>query len=199
MHLLNAASFLALAVTLPLTALASSTIDPRTICLLKPKVSGYPVSILGVCLEDKQANFIVEKFKSILTNPDRSAAKATAEALIAQVYVEESDSINILAGYTLGGPSFTSKKNFIDGVAAAPAIPSMKTLEVFHSCDKISWRWNVEGLGRQTYPVKGINTFVVDPCTGQIKATYIEFSSIAWGVDIGWTCTPPPAGSGPLQ
>ncbi|KAM7185511.1 hypothetical protein V8F20_011767 [Naviculisporaceae sp. PSN 640] len=194
MHLPSATSFLALAI--PTLASASSTIDRRTICLLKPKVAGYPVSILGVCLEDKQADFIVEKFRSILTNPDRKAAKKTAEELIADVYVEESDSINILAGYTLGGPSFTSKKNFVDGVAGAPAIPSMKTLEVFHSCNKISWRWNVEGLARNIYPVKGINTFLVDACTGQIKATYIEFSSIAWGVDIGWTCAPPAAGSG---
>ncbi|KAK3311957.1 hypothetical protein B0H66DRAFT_538905 [Apodospora peruviana] len=181
------------AVALSAITVVAGSLDQRALCKVKPKVPGYPVD-LGACLCDKQANFIVDKFKSILTNPDRTAAKTTAETLIAESYVEESDSINILAGYPLGGPSFASKQLFIDGVAAAPAIPSMDTLEVFHDCTRISWRWNVKGLGLNKYPVKGFNSFTVDPCTGQIKLSYIEFSSIAWGSDIGWTCTPP---SGP--
>jgi hypothetical protein len=91
----------------------------------------------------------------------------------------------------LGGPSFSTKETFIQGVAGAPAIPSMETLDIFHDCTKISWRWNVKGLGLNVYPVKGINNMVVDPCTGQIQLSYLEFSSMAWGTDIGWTCTAP--------
>lgn len=51
------------------------------------------------CLNDYQATYLVEQFKSILTNPDRQAANQTAQTVIADDYVEVSDSINSLAGY----------------------------------------------------------------------------------------------------
>lgn len=91
----------AMATTAAMAGVAS-VIDPRTgVCLLSPnKVPGYPSSVVGLaCLDDSQASFIVDKFRSILTNPDREAAGKTAQDLIAETYLEESDSINILAGY----------------------------------------------------------------------------------------------------
>ena len=69
----------------------------------------------------------------------------------------------------------------------------MDTLSVFHDCNNILWRWNVKGLALNVYPVKGMNQFTVDPKTGQISQSNIEFNSIAWGTDIGFTCTPPGA------
>jgi len=53
----------------------------------------------STCLTDAKANYFVQGFKSILTNPDREAANATAQVLVATGYVETSDSINSLAGY----------------------------------------------------------------------------------------------------
>lgn len=90
------------------------------------------------------------------------------------------------------GPTFPTKALFIQDVSTAPALPSIEDLEIFHGgCNKISWRWFVKDFGQ--YTAKGISTFTVDPCTGQIKLAFLEFNSIAWGRDIGWTCTPPPA------
>lgn len=73
----------------------------------------------------------------------------------------------------------------------------MDTLDLFHDCNNIAWRWNIPHLGANKYPVRGINLFTVNsPAKGQIVKTDLEFSSIAWGQDIGWTCQAPPAGSG---
>lgn len=77
----------------------------------------------------------------------------------------------------------------------APAF-KVDTLEVFHDCNRISWRWNASKIGINKYPVKGFNTFTVNsPAKGQVQKSYIEFSSIAWGQDIGWVCTAPAGGA----
>lgn len=62
------------------------------------RVPGYPYG-LPQCMSDAQAAFIVKTFKSILMNPNRAAAVTTGSSLIADNYVETSDSINVLAGY----------------------------------------------------------------------------------------------------
>ena len=61
-------------------------------------IPGYPMGN-GLCLTDQQAQFIVNAFETILVAPNRQVANTTAQTLIADGYVEESDSINFLAGY----------------------------------------------------------------------------------------------------
>ena len=68
----------------------------------------------------------------MLTNPNRNAVSTTAQTLIADGYVETSDSINILAGYPIGGASFTGKQTYIQNLIHAPPIPTMDTLKIFH-------------------------------------------------------------------
>lgn len=55
------------------------------------------------CLTDAQATYLVESFKNILSNPNRTAAAATAQVIISDDYIEVSDSINSLAGYPVSG------------------------------------------------------------------------------------------------
>lgn len=86
-----------LAATAVSSALAAPTLGLLSI-FSQDKVPGYPLGN-GFCLSDQQAAFIVKTFKSILTNPDRKGAIATANIIIADKYVETSDSINVLAGY----------------------------------------------------------------------------------------------------
>ena len=50
------------------------------------------------CLSDEQAKSIVDAFKKILTSPDRSVAKSTADQIIADEFLETSDSVNSLNG-----------------------------------------------------------------------------------------------------
>jgi hypothetical protein len=47
----------------------------------------------STCLTDAAATSLAEAFSSMLTNPDRSAANATGQAIIADGYNETSDSI----------------------------------------------------------------------------------------------------------
>jgi hypothetical protein len=80
---------------LPAVALATPTFGlPNP---LSP-IPGYPLGN-PFCLSDQQAQFIVKQFHDILTNPNRQAAGQQAQSVIADGYVEESDSINFLAGY----------------------------------------------------------------------------------------------------
>lgn len=101
-------SALTLAAAVPTTANPNWQNSP----LGKSPISGYPMGN-GLCLTDAQAKFLAGQFKSVLTNPDRQAANVTATALVADSYVETSDSINILAGFPLGGSTFSGKQAFI--------------------------------------------------------------------------------------
>jgi hypothetical protein len=68
----------------------------------------------------------------------------------------------------------------------------MTTLQVFHDCNNISWRWRVDGLGLAKYPVMGINDMhVPNVWTGQLDYNNLEFNSIAWGIDTGYQCQTP--------
>ena len=101
MHLPTALAFaigLPLSLASPLTE-STNTLPSRSLCAFKKTIPNYPRNIFSPCLNDDQATFIVAQFKSILTNPDRKAAVATTELLIADGYVEESHTINTLAGF----------------------------------------------------------------------------------------------------
>ena len=132
------------------------------------------------CMNDWQAQQVVSGFMNILTNPNRQAANATAQTLIADNYEEISDSINSLAGYPLGSITFNGKQAFINGVINAPYISGMTTLAIYHDCTHITWRWLVTGLGSRVAEVKGVNVMTINT-QGQIVEDDIEFNSIAWG------------------
>lgn len=59
-------------------------------------VPGYPWGF-GFCLSDQQANWVVQQYKSILTNNNRAAAVQTANQLLDNNYQETSDSIVSIA------------------------------------------------------------------------------------------------------
>ena len=74
----------------------------------------------------------------------------------------------------------------------APGLTGINTLDIITgNCNKIVWYWLFTGVGTKQYEVKGINIFTIND--GQIEQIDVEFNSIAWGLDIGFTVTPPPA------
>lgn len=89
-----------------------------------------------------------------------------------------------------GGPSFNGKAAYIAGIEHAPAIPSMTDIDIWHDCTKIGWQWIVNGLGMHVSPVKGFNKFTINPSTGIVQSSYLEFNSVAWGEDLGGKFTP---------
>jgi hypothetical protein len=161
----------------------------------------------GPCLSDVYATKIVNDFISILEHTGN--ANATAQALLADNYTEQGDSINIIAGRPvripfhssgpdphsnipqLGTNSFTNKTAYIASVLAAPPITNITTLDIVHNCNKIVWNWLFTSIGKRIDQVKGFDMFTISE-QGQILFTHVEFNSIAWAVDVGWNFTRPP-------
>ncbi|KIW78127.1 hypothetical protein Z517_07960 [Fonsecaea pedrosoi CBS 271.37] len=144
------------------------------------------------CVSSAQATNIVNTFASFLTAPQAPDFAAKANALLADNFTDTSDSINFLAGYPLGSTTFPSKAAFIGGQGAQPPIPTLTTLDIFFSCNKIAWRWVAQGIGSGQYAVKGIDTFTITP-SGQISQVFAEFNSAAWAAD--YAGASPPSGS----
>ena len=56
--------------------------------------------------------------------------------------------------------------------SSAPPTNGTKTLDLFHSCDKIAWRW--QGTSPEGLPVRGL-TFMNVTSEFKIADTYIEY------------------------
>jgi hypothetical protein len=138
----------------------------------------------GGCLSDSQSRQIVGTFNYLLANPKASNFNSTVNALLADDYSEWSDSINFIVHIPLGQPTFTSKAEFISGSGSQPPL-ILKTLDIFHDCNRISWRWvSVQGAGNDADEVKGINNFYINK-QNKIETTYVEFNSAAWLYNLG--------------
>lgn len=90
--------------------------------------------------------------------------------------------------------TFANKAAFISSSSAQPPL-YVKTLDIFYSCNAISWRWiTTSGTGNNKEAVKGIDNFYVNS-QGQIQSTYAEFNSGAWLADLGCPASGCPAPS----
>lgn len=86
--------------------------------------------------------------------------------------------------YQEGSVTFSNKQDFITASSAQPPL-ILQTLDIFSSCNAISWRWiSTQGAGDDQTPVKGIDNFYINS-RGQIEAVYAEFNSGAWLADLG--------------
>ncbi|KAK5045361.1 hypothetical protein LTR84_009224 [Exophiala bonariae] len=142
------------------------------------------------CLQQSDAEDIVNRFIAVLNHPDVKAANATAQDLIGDNFFEESDSINMLAGHPLGSVTFSGKQNYINGVLFAPSIDDIETIKVMPAgCSNVLWYWQMI-IGSRQAPVKGFNLFEIDE-DGKIADMFVEFNNIGWGIDIGFTTTNP--------
>jgi hypothetical protein len=65
------------------------------------------------------------------------------------------------------------------------------TVDSFHTCDRFLWYWEFDGLGSGQYRVRGVTIGTYDTETGQVSKQVIEFNSLAWAADTGYTITPP--------
>jgi hypothetical protein len=81
-----------------------------------------------------------------------------------------------------------TKEEFIQGLPYVPSVPSIDTMDVFHLCTKVLWRWR---FNLSPLPVRGMNVFQVNPVSKQIEINYVEFNSAVWMYDMGYTgCKP---------
>jgi len=145
----------------------------------------------SLCLTDDKAEQIVSDFSSLLgiNGSDVAAYNAALDAIAVPAYQEVSDSINFLSGMPLGSVTFTSRANDEANHTVAQAIFQRDTLNIFHSCHSITWRWRFT-LFPGALPVQGINIFIVDD-NGMLTESFLEFNSAVWAIDTGFTVTPP--------
>ena len=86
--------------------------------------------------------------------------------------------------------SSNSTQYIADGLSAPP-IPVIQTVDSFHSCDRFLWYFEFDGIGSGKYRVRGMTLGTVDLSTGLGSHQVIEFNSLAWAEDVGFTVIPP--------
>jgi hypothetical protein len=139
------------------------------------------------CLCDSDADVIANDFAQLISN----YTAAFAEKVLADDYIDQSDSVNTLidngteSPIPLGALTFATKAAFIAGQGTQPNIP-FTILQTWHTCDTVIIRW-VAYPGPQQ--VQGFDALIVEPSSNgfqpyQIKTTYGEFNSGAWFADL---------------
>lgn len=78
---------------------------------------------------------------------------------------------------------------YITETLASPGIPSITTLDIIHGCSSMVWQWEFNGIGSGQYRVRGVSILKVNE-EKKVYYSYIEFNSIAWGLDIGFQVIP---------
>lgn len=118
----------------------------------------------STCLSPAQATSIVETFASFLTAPQASSFSSQANALLADNFTDTSGSIDFLA-----------QQNVWKMRVSTP-IPTLTTLDIFYTCNKIAWRWLAQGIGSGQYEVKGIDTFTITHWKSSMPFMHVRIS-----------------------
>jgi len=153
------------------------------------------------CLCLDVATEIVSGFLSLISAYNND----TANALLANKFVDTSDSIEYLVGIPLGSLTFPSKAIFELGQGSQPLVPiSLLKIDAVTCDGVIAFRW-VAFSAIGTLGVNGIDILYtvnsgdknsVGPGGWQISQVFSEFNSAACIVDLGLPCNPPPATPG---
>ncbi|KAI6833800.1 hypothetical protein KC332_g6123 [Hortaea werneckii] len=106
----------------------------------------------------------------------------TAKALISNDFTGDSGSKLSLQELPLDSLWVTSKAQWIDGVLKDGPYLNIRTIDIVIGCNKIVWYWTAPQIGTGEYEVKGFNLFEINS-QYQICKTYLEFNSIAWGLN----------------
>jgi hypothetical protein len=142
------------------------------------------------CLNWDTANYLATSFQSLIA----AFSTTTAEAVLADDFVDFSNSILSLIGQPVDVPAFTSKEAFIQGQGSQPPVPLVILAIDAFNCQNVTLRWNAKFGGGS---VNGITHLTAENSQGQldtwqISVIYTEFDSLAWWKAIGGTVTPPP-------
>lgn len=156
---------------------------------------GGPGGPGGKCLTDDAANKLVDNFSTLLEytsyngtqgRPGRGYKYDVSAATLAEDFVDISDSINFMAGFPLGSVTFANKTAFDFGQGVMQPEVAVETLNVFHDCSSITWRWKITP-NPGALPVVGINYMMVND-EGLLKKNYAEFDNGAWLQGFGQQC-----------
>jgi hypothetical protein len=77
--------------------------------------------------------------------------------------------------------TFTSRQAFINQQVSEAPFPSVTTLNIYHTCKEITWRYQ---LNTTPLPIRGITIFIVNK-EKQIETAYYELNSGALLYNLG--------------
>ncbi|KAK8219920.1 hypothetical protein M8818_000335 [Zalaria obscura] len=133
------------------------------------------------CLTDSDAAKLVAIFENFFVSFD----EATARKYLAPGFQEISDSINQITpgkNFTSGDATVSGLENFITTQSTTGTGPAFETLNIWHSCNTITFRWR---QATTPLPTQGIDVLVIDPHTHLIVTDYSEFNNVALLADFG--------------
>ena len=100
---------------------------------------------------------------------------------------------HLLIIFQLGSVTFPNKTAFDYGQGILQPEVSVTTLNIFHDCKSITWRWVLYPFPG-ALPVTGMNYMMINH-KGLIQKNYAEFDNGAWLTNFGQKCAinAPPA------
>lgn len=85
----------------------------------------------------------------------------------------------------------TDKATYIADTTSTPPIPQIDTLSLVVECNEYVWQWRFYGIGPGPNPyIQGFTRALVND-DGLIYYQYVEFNSLAWAENSGYTVSPP--------
>ncbi|KAK4223398.1 hypothetical protein QBC38DRAFT_487796 [Podospora fimiseda] len=143
---------------------------------------GVTTKSKGTCLWPSDVKTLVDAYVRMLTKWNDADA-----VYLASDFVDNSDSINQLAGIPLGTPTFPSKEAFIEHQHVQPDnLPITVTHSSPTDCDEIALIWTVK-FGIAQKQVRGITILgaIKEDGDWKIKSIDVEFNNIAYLLNIG--------------
>ncbi|KAK5094448.1 hypothetical protein LTR70_004116 [Exophiala xenobiotica] len=137
---------------------------------------------------------LVDQERVFLMHTDLSAAQAAADAIFADDIQEYGDSINSLRMAPLGDIVETGKATYVTDTLSTPPIPQIDTLSLTVDCNQFVWQWRFYGIGPGPNEYIQGFTLIKLNSAGLINYQYVEFNSLAWAENSGYTVTPPTTG-----
>lgn len=86
--------------------------------------------------------------------------------------------------HQLGSVTFSNRSEFIAIAGTQPAFPSVTTLNLFHTCNVVTWRYRLDSGPGMKFPVQGIDIFVMNS-NKQVQTIYAEQNSGAFLRNVG--------------
>ena len=168
------------------------------------------------CASREYIQYLVDQEIVYLQHLDVAAGRAAGEAIFAADIVEYGDSINSLrqapvsllfsahldtGSFSLTNPPSqlgtiveTDAASYINDTLSTPPIPQIDLLSLTVECNQFVWQWRFYGIGPGPNPyIQGFTLATVNSA-GLINYQYVEFNSLAWAENSGYTVTPPTTG-----
>lgn len=101
-----------------------------------------------------------------------------------------------LTSAQVGTVIYSDRETYVTNTLSSPPVPQIDTLALVVECNTFVWQWRFYGIGGPTAPdpyVQGFTLATINEA-GLIDYQYVEFNSLAWATNAGFTVTPPTEG-----